>query len=176
MFYKHIVLYIFFRSIIADWWYSSLNGNLYSHCCLTFVAVFVNMCDLWSMCSHAIIMQSVVLLKFLCHRKINMKNTPHSKLPTPSCTPSPPLQSSKVRENQVSYHFLQWMLQIRLHIIFFFQNYFCGKYHHCLQHRVFQASIIMLVTTIAIWWDGPPRYFGHKLRICSHDLSIHGHV
>uniref|UniRef100_A0A9J8BLB9 Myelin regulatory factor n=1 Tax=Cyprinus carpio carpio TaxID=630221 RepID=A0A9J8BLB9_CYPCA len=29
-------------------------------------------------------------------------------------------------------------------------NYFCGRYHNCLQHRVFQASIIMLVTTMAL--------------------------
>ncbi|KAK7130339.1 hypothetical protein R3I93_019842 [Phoxinus phoxinus] len=57
--------------------------------------------------------------------KINIstqqQNTTNSKLPLPK---SPPLQSSK--------------------------NYFCGRYHHCLQHRVFQASIIMLVTTMAL--------------------------
>ncbi|XP_050963242.1 myelin regulatory factor-like protein isoform X2 [Labeo rohita] len=29
-------------------------------------------------------------------------------------------------------------------------SYFCGRYHNCLQHRVFQASIIMLVTTMAL--------------------------
>lgn len=103
-------------------------------------------------CNH---LKSVVLLKFLCHRKINMKNTPHSKLPSPK---SPPLQSSKVCENHISYTFLQWMWQIWLHIILFFQNYFCERYHHCLQHRVFQASIIMLVTTMALWWDGLFKY------------------
>ncbi|KAL1276102.1 hypothetical protein QQF64_035725 [Cirrhinus molitorella] len=53
--------------------------------------------------------------------KINKNNTLHSKLPPP--TP-PPLQSST--------------------------SYFCGRYHNCLQHRVFQASIIMLVTTMAL--------------------------
>ncbi|XP_073699398.1 myelin regulatory factor-like protein [Garra rufa] len=53
--------------------------------------------------------------------KININNTLHSKLPPP--TP-PPLQSST--------------------------SYFCGRYHNCLQHRVFQASIIMLVTTMAL--------------------------
>ncbi|XP_039511820.1 myelin regulatory factor-like protein isoform X3 [Pimephales promelas] len=56
--------------------------------------------------------------------KINLKNTPGSKLPSPTSPKSPPLQSSK--------------------------NYFCERYHHCLQHRVFQASIIMLVTTMAL--------------------------
>ncbi|XP_016110866.1 myelin regulatory factor-like protein [Sinocyclocheilus grahami] len=53
--------------------------------------------------------------------KINKNNTLHSKLP-PST--QPPLQSST--------------------------NDFCGRYHNCLQHRVFQASIIMLVTTMAL--------------------------
>ncbi|XP_067247368.1 myelin regulatory factor-like protein [Chanodichthys erythropterus] len=53
--------------------------------------------------------------------KNNKKTSPHSELPP---TKSPPLQSSK--------------------------NYFCGRYHNCLQHRVFQASIIMLVTTMAL--------------------------
>uniref|UniRef100_A0A671K133 Myelin regulatory factor-like protein n=1 Tax=Sinocyclocheilus anshuiensis TaxID=1608454 RepID=A0A671K133_9TELE len=32
-------------------------------------------------------------------------------------------------------------------------NYFCGRYHNCLQHRVFQASIIMLVTTMALCFN-----------------------
>nr|XP_055046965.1 myelin regulatory factor-like protein isoform X2 [Misgurnus anguillicaudatus] len=30
------------------------------------------------------------------------------------------------------------------------KGFFCGKYHDCLQHRVFQASIIMLVATMAL--------------------------
>ncbi|TRY94506.1 hypothetical protein DNTS_003536 [Danionella cerebrum] len=30
------------------------------------------------------------------------------------------------------------------------KNYLCVRYHNCLQHRVFQASIIMLVTTMAL--------------------------
>lgn len=44
------------------------------------------------------------------------------------------------------------------YFIFLFQGYFCGRYHNCLQHRVFQASIIMLVTTMALWWDVLARY------------------
>nr|XP_002667695.3 myelin regulatory factor-like protein [Danio rerio] len=53
--------------------------------------------------------------------KINKNCTSRAELPSPVPSPS---QSSK--------------------------NYFCGRYNHCLQHRVFQASIIMLVTTMAL--------------------------
>ncbi|XP_051544659.1 myelin regulatory factor-like protein isoform X2 [Myxocyprinus asiaticus] len=52
--------------------------------------------------------------------KINKNNKTHTKHQKPSS----PLQSNT--------------------------NYICGKYHHCLQHKVFQASVIMLVTTMAL--------------------------